>query len=488
MIKKKKEKKKKIEKTLFVLFFLICGRELIAQASLPRIDPSPEALSYARKKTPYSWRDMSETGLWASGVQNQEAYLTRIGEAVTRLQSTRNLPSGARERGEFALTFMYDYYLTHYDENQTRLDVLLENGTYNCVSSSVFYAILAVSIGLDAHGAMTSDHAFVTLNADGAMIDVETTNKYGFDPGSKTEFRDSFGRITGYAYVEPQNYTGRASINLLELVSLILSNRIALLERQSRFWDAAPLIADREGLLSLRAERTISPFFIDPSRAMADSLRAIGVQLENAGRDQDALAFMARASRRYPDDPSIQQLTYVVINNAVARHLQRKQVNEARDTLNAYAGLLNQENFRVLNGQILTAELIQRTLDMQTSNDADELLKRLDDSDNAAIIGEDRVNEIRGAILNTELTLLAREKGLKEAIRFGEASVKRYGRNAILEKNLDTLRVNRGMELHNAFAALWNSGKRDQARAFLRDALQECPGNRQLLQDWDAIN
>lgn len=477
---------KKIKKNFFVLFFLICGLNLPAQTAFPRIDPSDESYHYASKKTPYSWQDLSEIGLWASGVQHQKAYLERIREAVDILQSKRNL--NTRARGEFALAFMHDRYLTEYDENQTRLDTLLENGAYNCVSSAVFYTILAVSLGLDVRAVMTHDHAFVMLNADGAMIDVETTNKYGFDPGSKIEFKDNFGRITGYAYVDPKNYSDRSTISQLELVSLILSNRITLLEKSNRFQDAAPLITDRGGLLSMRAEKTNSPFFTDPRNDLLNNLRNIGVQLENSGRDKDALDFMARVCARYPDEYQFQQLSYAVINNAVVRLLQKNHVNEARNTLETYAFLLNQENFHILSAQILELELVQSALEIKTPDDAEVLLKRLDDPETASYLGEDRVAEIRNATVNAEALLLIREKGLREAIRFAETSLKRYGKNATLEKNLESFRANLITELHNTFVTLWNSGKKGEARAFLLAALQEFPENRQLLKDWELVS
>jgi hypothetical protein len=55
---------------------------------------------------------------------------------------------------------------------------------------------------------------------------VETTIQYGFDPGTRKEFFDEFGRTTGFRYVEPTNYKYRKSISDVHLLSLIVQNRL----------------------------------------------------------------------------------------------------------------------------------------------------------------------------------------------------------------------------------------------------------------------
>jgi hypothetical protein len=98
---------------------------------------------------------------------------------------------------------------------------------YNCVSSAVLYLIVARSVGLSVSGVRTNDHAFCSVLVNGQQMDVETTNPYGFNPGSKKEFSDSFGKTTGFNYVPPGNYQERRTIGEKELLSLILYNRVS---------------------------------------------------------------------------------------------------------------------------------------------------------------------------------------------------------------------------------------------------------------------
>ncbi|MDR3174091.1 MAG: hypothetical protein LBU19_07570, partial [Treponema sp.] len=58
---------------------------------------------------------------------------------------------------------MHREFLRSYSAMQTRLDTLLSNGRYNCVSSAVLYLILARSQGLDVRGVAARDHAFASL-------------------------------------------------------------------------------------------------------------------------------------------------------------------------------------------------------------------------------------------------------------------------------------------------------------------------------------
>ncbi|NIM05099.1 MAG: hypothetical protein GTN65_05665, partial [Armatimonadetes bacterium] len=85
-----------------------------------------------------------------------------------------------RERAEAALAFMHRKLLKRYDERQTGIHVLLAQGSYNCVSSGVVYAVLLKALGLKVWGVRTSDHAFCRVQAGEQAFDVETTSPFGF--------------------------------------------------------------------------------------------------------------------------------------------------------------------------------------------------------------------------------------------------------------------------------------------------------------------
>ena len=184
----------------------------------PSLDASPRAYELARLvsannvQNNVQWRNLAEASLWASSVnagqgaeQRALAYMDRINAAAAELAAASDLPRDPKERGDYVLTFIHRRFLRNYSELQTRVDEIFVSGRYNCVSSAILYMVLAQSVGLDVEGVMTRKHAFVTVAAGSERIDVETTNRFGFDPGNRRDFHDAFGRTTGFAYVPAGN-------------------------------------------------------------------------------------------------------------------------------------------------------------------------------------------------------------------------------------------------------------------------------------------
>ncbi len=257
---------------IIISFFLFCGF-LYGQSNIgqPRLEPDARAFEFAKigSSREYLWHEILDMALWASGAdfvnrnEGSEARAAIISSGET-LAESEDMPPSKEDQGEYLLDYLYRNFLKNYSERQTRLDVLVSSGRYNCVSSAVLYTILASSIGLASNGVLTKDHAFVQVNTGTELVDVETTTAYGYDPGSKKDFHDGFGNTTGFAYVAPRNYRDRSSISQLELVSIILSNRIADLESRGFFADAVGIAVDKAALLSMRLNPSDSPFFTDP--------------------------------------------------------------------------------------------------------------------------------------------------------------------------------------------------------------------------------
>jgi transglutaminase-like putative cysteine protease len=200
-----------------VVLFAVFTASLAAQNAapvFPRLEASAEAVRYGGEAASdtagvdtLSWQEAGAIALWASLEETADApkaadYQAKLEALAGELVS--GLPEDLRERAEYVLTWMHEHCLSRYAAQQSRIDTLLDNGRYNCVSSAVLYAVLARSAGITVSGVATRDHAFATVHipgSEGAVedIDVETTNKFGFDPGSRTEFHDQFGNTTGFA-------------------------------------------------------------------------------------------------------------------------------------------------------------------------------------------------------------------------------------------------------------------------------------------------
>ncbi|AEF83612.1 tetratricopeptide repeat domain protein [Treponema primitia ZAS-2] len=457
----------------------------------PGLDPDPSASAFARVRD-YNWQDIGEIGLWASSVgvsgANTAAYAELIRNSAADLLALPDLPIDLRERGEFVLTFIHQRFLKGgYVEHQTRLDELFRTGRYNCVSSAVLYTVFASAAGLDVRGVMTKDHAFITVHIGDELIDVETTNPMGFDPGNRREFHDGFGRLTGFAYVPARNYRDRTAISQIELVSLILTNRISELETRGRYNEAVPLALNRAALLKDRRDPVVSDFFSDPQKDLVDRLLNYGSSLMKSNQEAAALQWAALASRQYPDPVRWQEFIYADMNNLLVRLLRGQRIAEARDALEANKELLSPENLVKLDTLVVDAELVQLSARVKTAEEARDILQIIEYALVRGSLTESRAREIRDFVILKEGERLSSAGASRDAIEYTEAALAKYGRDPQLEGSIRVYRSNRVAELHNAFAALFNAGDYEQANRFIRAALEEFPRDRNLTQDLSLV-
>ena len=506
-------------KRIAICVILLCGgAELFAQSAagsrtlaaeaFPRLEPDPRALEYARRgERGYSWTDLAEISLWASGEspagRGGSSAMERIRAIAAELQSSPELPAAGRERAEYILTFMHKKLLKSYSLDQTRLDALLAGGRYNCVSSAALYMILARSAGLDVSGVMTRDHAFAAVHLGGGDIDVETTNPYGFDPGSRREFHDGFGKLTGFAYVPARNYRDRAAISPIELVSLIISNRISELETRGRFAEAAPLAIDRAALLmgEQYAGRpagsasngsggdSAAPFFEDPRRDMMNRLFNYGAFLLKAGREEDCLRWTAFAAPHYPDEKRWGEFALAAVNNRIQKQVKAGHTGAAREFLDRHKTALNAADYALLDSLLVDAELLSGASGIRSVNDGDSVLAAIEQARNTRRLDEGRAAEILNFAIQKTAAILSATPGRDwlSAITYIEKAIARFGSSRDLEQTLRNYRSNRAADFHNRFASAYNKRQFEEAARILREGLAEFPDNRQLLADREAV-
>ena len=189
------------------------------------------------------------------GIHCREQF-SRLKEKVSSAEFKSLEPE---ERGRAVLKLLYQDYLKSYSFAQTKINVALQTGTYNCVSSAVLYMALAKAAGLLVVGQKTSEHAFCTVyipdtkTGQYKKIDVETTNPYGFNPGSK-EAIENESKIKGYYIVPKKYYSNRQEVSDRLFAGLIAGNLCAIYIEKSDYQKAVPLGAARYELV--RTEQT----------------------------------------------------------------------------------------------------------------------------------------------------------------------------------------------------------------------------------------
>jgi tetratricopeptide (TPR) repeat protein len=230
----------RLRAALFLLassFLLLCSESAAGQEAYPEIVPLPVAFTLADMREPLPVETLIDAALLFSGAR-EDSLPSQRQTLFSEIEGLRGAAAGINDQAqlaELALTYMHQKILKAYSYPQARVDAALDTGVFNCVSSAVLYLIFARSLGLSVGGARTNDHAFCTVSVDGNPVDVETTNPYGFNPGQKKEFKDQFGKTTGFSYVPPSNYSDRRSIGEKDLLVLILYDRASLATRTRDF-------------------------------------------------------------------------------------------------------------------------------------------------------------------------------------------------------------------------------------------------------------
>ena len=81
-----------------------------------------------------------------------------------------------KEFAEDLLIILHNRIFKKYIYNSNRIFSIINNGLFNCVSSSILYAIFLKKYGLESVGVETQDHVFIKIMFNNnESIDVETT-------------------------------------------------------------------------------------------------------------------------------------------------------------------------------------------------------------------------------------------------------------------------------------------------------------------------
>ena len=489
-------------KVILVLFLLLFIEAYVFAQSpqnqtlvFPGLEPDPKALEFFRLGTEdggYSWIDLAKLSLWASG-DTEAPRLEQILSLADAVKNAEGYPTEGKGRAEFILGYMHKNLLRSYALTQSGIDTLLTSGRYNCVSSAVLYMLLCKSSGLEVSGVMTKDHALVTIHLDGEDIDVETTNLYGFDPGNRKEFHDQFGKLTGFVYVPARNYRDRQTITSIELVSLIISNRISEHEARNRFSEAVSLAVNRAAMLSgaeLTAREGAGAFFVDPRQDLMNKLFNYGASLLNSGREEDSLRWAAYAALRYPDENRWQEFVLAAVNNRVTKYTRSNNLAEARNFLETKKSVLSSANYAQLDSVLIDTELLSGAKRVRGADDGNSIIAAINEARANGRLAGKRADELYTFTVQKTASILSAAPGRDwlSAIDYIESVIAVFGSNRELEQSLRTYKNNRAADFHNRFGAALNKKHFDEAERILNEALAEFPADSRLLADREILN
>ena len=418
---------RRLSVSAFALLAALCAAPTVsAQARSLVPSPHPLAVRLAGASEPLLFDDLVDAALAFSGVSDARlpAYRQRLLALVAGFQQQAAGNPDPRALAARALEHLHAGTLRRYDLRQARVDVLLDGGEFNCVSSSVLYLVLARSVGLSVGGVRTTDHAFCTVTVGGSTVDVETTSPYGYDPGSRKEFTDSFGRVTGFAYVPPSNYRDRTPVGERGLLSLILYDRVSYATERG----------DHAGALEPAVTGWTLAGDALSRGTLVTALSNYAVWLGQAGRFEEAVTFLEDAERAFGRDPGLFQRRRELLHNKVVSQVEAGNLDAAEALLasDARADILEPAN---------RSELLRWIIELRADRSAQK-----DDFTAAA------------AVIADGISRMGADPQLLEAYE---------------------------VYTHNAFVQLYNARRFREAKVLLEAALGRYPGSRVIRQDLD---
>ncbi|WP_048709495.1 transglutaminase family protein [Microvirga massiliensis] len=274
----------------------------LATTSTVSLAVSPdERLAFERAKAGrLDSKTLADVALLASGVLDaakRRVYLSRIDALETKAKAAVAATHNPTERADALLRWLHREALAKgYRSTQTSLSVLLDDKTFNCVSSAVLYNILALRLGLDVRAIEVPDHAFSIVYQGSAHVDVETTNPRGFNPARDPKQVQQFEQMTGFRYVPEAYPDKRREITEAGLAALIYYNKGVELNRTKHH---------HEALLAYFRAMSLDPEFASAAKNALATLANWSLELTGEQKWEQALEIATAGVALAPKDAAL---------------------------------------------------------------------------------------------------------------------------------------------------------------------------------------
>jgi tetratricopeptide (TPR) repeat protein len=204
-------------------------------------DDEAALFSDARDGKLHKWT-FAEAALLASGVTRADQrrhYLDQLAEIEKEALAKVQAAKSPFEKSEGLLRYLHAGPMKKgYVSHQTDVATILDNGTFNCVSSATLYNIIARRLDLDARGVEVPNHAFSIVYDGADHADVETTTAGGFNPARDQAAQEQFTKLTGFAYIPDNNRDQRREVGEIGLIAIAYYNHGVELTDKKRYHEA----------------------------------------------------------------------------------------------------------------------------------------------------------------------------------------------------------------------------------------------------------
>lgn len=389
------------------------------------------------------------------------------------------------ERGKAILKYLYQNYLKAYSLNQTKIDVAIETGTYNCVSSAVLYMAAAKAAGLEVRGQSTTQHAFCSIyvmdekSGNSKRIDVETTNPYGFNPGSKEEIEHE-NQIKKYYVVPKKYYSNRQEVSDGVFVGLIAGNLCADYIKSGDYTKALPLGAARWDVVKNEPVKSVASV-----RNSFDILAANYVNLlpPSAASYFSTLDWFSAFIDRWGSTDFLQKNLDSSIINLLVLCFQEKNYPLAHEAYEKYKTKLSPSQI-TRSEEIITDTIIITATDGLPPEQKVEEINRLLSSDVLANSArQNRANLHLESYWLEYLNALMNSRNFELGYTNATIALNQLPKSTKIKAMQNGFYNNQIATIHNSFAKQANAKNFEAAQAIVEEGLEKYPNDKTLKKD-----
>ena len=416
-----------------------------------------------------------------------------IKKGVTTKEFTK---MSEEERGRAVLKFLYKDTLKKYSLNQSKVDVVFKNGEYNCVSSALIYMAAAKAAGLDVRGVKTPLHAFCSVyvlakgskgagagtNAGKTRIDVETTNPYGFNPGSK-ETIENENNIKRYYVVPKKHYSNRQEVSDKVFTGLVAGNLCSDYIKSGNYIKAVPLGAARFNLVidenSSVQKEVRNDFDILPCNY-------ISIRPKSAEKYYNMLAWFTEFVDFWGNDDYIQKSIDPAFNNLFVLCYEEKNYDLAKDSYEKI-GPYASKNQRAKAEEILADLFLTSKIEGLSSR---EQIKTINEIKNSVEFTPNQLQRVNVILENAWIQILnahMKNKDFAAGYKDSLIAMEQVPSSANFKKANQTFYSNCIAQVHNEFAKQANKRNYNQALKILNEGLKNYPNDKTLTKDMTEL-
>jgi tetratricopeptide (TPR) repeat protein len=261
---------------------------------------------------------LADAALIAAGVHTgaqRGVYLQKLDALAQMARKETAECATPKAKAERLLLWMHTIPLNGgYHPTQSSLATLLDYHSFNCVSATLLFNLLAKELNLDVRALEVPTHVFSILYWGGGVCDVETTSPWGVDPLGNPAIIRRLLAEKKLVYVSQHNPALRREVRDLGLVALIYYNRGVLYNQEKKY---------AEALQAFFSCLSLDPEFSQAVHNALASLNNWSLALIDEKKYPEAVRVVTAGMELVPQDIGFQDTRRLIYTRWVEETLER---------------------------------------------------------------------------------------------------------------------------------------------------------------------